>query len=99
MSETLERPFMTVRLAPNPNIEPMPAPYCAAMERHARHDEAELVKFSDMLKECHKFGMKLMSDLYFAKELEGLPESVQALANAIADTDKSDIPYLWDFMS
>ena len=97
MSETLSRPFW----APPPasKIEPTYPPYCEEMERRARADEKDLEKFSDMLKECHKFGLKLKRELYFARELDGLPESVQALANAIADTEKTDIPYLWGYMS
>ena len=97
MSETLSRPFWAPPAAPK--IEPTYPPYCEEMERRARADEKDLEKLSDMLKECHKFGIKLQREWYFARELDGLPQRDQSLANAIDASAQTDITYIWGYMS
>ncbi|MDN7356353.1 hypothetical protein [Acetobacter senegalensis] len=98
MSQTLERESVR-RLAPIPQMEPPASTYCSAQEEEACAMQDALEKYNDAVKALHARGIELLQSNQFAKELPAFEDNVKVLADIMVDITKTDIPYLWDFMS
>lgn len=98
MSQKMERQSVR-RVAPLPHVEPPAVTYCSAQETEARRMQDALEQYEDDVKALHARGIELLQSNQFTKELPAFEDNVKVLADIMVDITKTDIPYLWDFMS